>query len=67
VTATAGISLVFAAAGFAVPAATYTALAISLALLLESFGRDVWWLWRHRRGETDAPSREASPAGLSLP
>jgi hypothetical protein len=22
-----------------------------LALLGESFGRDVWWLWRHRRGE----------------
>jgi phosphatidylglycerophosphate synthase len=27
------------------------ALAISLALLAESFGRDVWWLWRHRRLE----------------
>jgi phosphatidylglycerophosphate synthase len=65
VTATAGISLVFAAADIGAPAA-YTALAISLALLLESFGRDVWWLWRHRPGETAAPARGASPASLSV-
>ena len=67
VTATAGISLVFAAAGIAPPEATYAALAISLALLLESFGRDIWWLWRHRPGEATEPSREARPAGLSMP
>jgi hypothetical protein len=52
VAATAGISLVFAAADIAAPAASYTALSVTLALLLESFGRDVWWLWRHRPGET---------------
>ena len=32
-------------------------LAVALALLAESFGRDVWWLWRHRH---DAPARTAA-------
>ena len=32
---------------------TDTTLAASLALLGESFGRDVWWLWRQRRVEPD--------------
>jgi hypothetical protein len=66
VTATAGIALLLATADIASPLTSYAALAVALALLLESFGRDVWWLWRHRPGETDAIDREASPARLSL-
>ena len=27
-----------------------SALVVALALLVESFGRDVWWLWQHRAG-----------------
>ena len=34
------------------------ALGVSLALLAESFGRDVWWLWR----APPAPRLESSPA-----
>jgi phosphatidylglycerophosphate synthase len=48
VAATQGIVLVVAVSG-AVPAGVMMAgVAVSLALLVESFGRDVWWQWRHR-------------------
>ena len=49
VTAAQGITLTVAAAKVLPPAVTRVALAVALALLAESFGRDVWWLWRHRR------------------
>ena len=67
VTATAGIALTFAAADIAAPEATYAALAIACVLLAESFGRDVWWLWRHRasrdrRGFPEKPGL----SGLSM-
>ena len=48
VAATQGITLTIAAAGVVPPTLTRAALAAALALLAESFGRDVWWLWRHR-------------------
>jgi len=48
VTATQGIVLTVAAADVAPPWLTYAALVIAAALLAESFGRDVLWLW-HRR------------------
>jgi phosphatidylglycerophosphate synthase len=48
VTATQGIVLTFAAAGLGPLWLTYAALVVALALLAESFGRDVWWSWRHR-------------------
>ena len=48
VAATQGIALTVAAAGFLPPALTQVALVGALALLGESFGRDVWWLWRQR-------------------
>ncbi len=48
VAATQGIVLTIAAADVLPPALTEAALVIALALLAESFGRDVWWLWRHR-------------------
>ena len=49
VAAAQGITLTIAAAEVLPPALTRAALAVALALLAESFGRDVWWLWRHRR------------------
>ena len=52
VAATQGIVLTFAAADVLPHWLTVGALAVSLALLAESFGREVWWLWRHRSPET---------------
>jgi phosphatidylglycerophosphate synthase len=54
VTAAQGVALVIAAAGVLPNTASRVLLAVALALLAESFGRDVWWLWRQRR---DAPAR----------
>lgn len=48
VTAIQGITLTIAAADVLPQTLTRAALAGALALLAESFGRDVWWLWRHR-------------------
>jgi phosphatidylglycerophosphate synthase len=47
--ATQGIVLTIAAADVLPLALTQAALAAALALLAESFGRDVWWLWSHRQ------------------
>ena len=48
VAATVGTVLTVAAAGFLPTGLVRAALVVSLALLGESFGRDVWWLWRRR-------------------
>ena len=48
VAATQGVVLTIAAAGVLPLTLTRAALAAALALLAESFGRDVWWLWSHR-------------------
>ena len=48
VTASQGIALVIAASGVVPSAVSRVLLAVALAMLVESFGRDVWWLWRHR-------------------
>ena len=40
--------------GRSAAALTRAALAVALALLAESFGRDVWWLWRHRQASAGA-------------
>jgi phosphatidylglycerophosphate synthase len=58
VTASQGVALVIAASGVAPSAVSRVLLAVALAMLVESFGRDVWWLWRHRH---DAPARLAAP------
>jgi len=63
VTATQGIVLAVAAAGVAPEWLTLPALAIALALLTESFGRDVLWLWRRRSAE---PAQLTSPPALPL-
>jgi phosphatidylglycerophosphate synthase len=54
-----GIVLVTAAADVFPPPLIVTALVAALALLVESFGRDVVWLWQHR-GEVD-PSWSPTP------
>ncbi len=48
VAAVQGIVLTWAAAQVAPPAVVVAGLVGALALLAESFGRDVVWLWRHR-------------------
>jgi phosphatidylglycerophosphate synthase len=74
VAATQGIVLMIAAADVLPAAVARGALVVSLALLAESFVRDVWWLWAHRvmrsSGEAvvDAPSlgrTSAKPAKAS--
>jgi len=53
VTAAQGIALVVAAAGVLPPTATYVVLITAIALLAESFGRDVLWAWhRHHAAAT---------------
>ncbi|HEX6666007.1 MAG TPA: CDP-alcohol phosphatidyltransferase family protein [Solirubrobacterales bacterium] len=61
VCATQGIVLTFAAAGVLPLALTQAALGFALALLAESFGRDVWWLWSHRRGGAARSDDGADP------
>jgi phosphatidylglycerophosphate synthase len=56
VTAYSGIVLVVAAAGVAPPGATAVSVAVALMLVLESFGRDVVWLWRHRAESIGEPA-----------
>jgi phosphatidylglycerophosphate synthase len=48
VAATQGIVLVLATAGVLPRTAVMLTLAVALAVLVESFGRDVAWLWAHR-------------------
>jgi phosphatidylglycerophosphate synthase len=48
VTAIQGITLTAASSGLLPHWPTVVLLLAALALLTESFGRDVWWLWRHR-------------------
>jgi phosphatidylglycerophosphate synthase len=62
VCATQGIVLTIAAAGVLPSAVADAALAVALVLLAESFGRDVWWLWGHRREEASLAGRGGDPA-----
>ncbi|MDQ4007732.1 MAG: CDP-alcohol phosphatidyltransferase family protein [Actinomycetota bacterium] len=66
VTATVGVVLASAAAGVLPRSWTSAALAVALVLLAESFGRDVWWLWRRRPGVADRPA-EGSRGRLAFP
>ena len=54
-----GVVLVAAASGLLPHPAAVAALAVALVLLAESFGRQVRWLWRHRRSH---PGRIHVPA-----
>jgi hypothetical protein len=57
VAATQGVVLTFAAADFVPRSVTDAALAVSLGLLAESFGREMWWLWRHAHPGTAPAAR----------
>ncbi len=63
VAATQGIVLMVAATGVLPPVLTQVVLAVALAVLVVSFGRDTWWLWRRRPGAIDV----ASAAGGDAP
>jgi phosphatidylglycerophosphate synthase len=78
VTAVQGIVLTVAAAGVLPPLWAYAALGGALALLVESFARDVVWLWRQRPAARGVPAvvssrhgtqalRSASPLTRSQP
>jgi phosphatidylglycerophosphate synthase len=45
-----GIALAIIATGVLPTRVAGVILAVAMALLAESFGRDVWWLWRNRAG-----------------
>jgi phosphatidylglycerophosphate synthase len=64
VTASQGVALVIAASGVVPTTVSRILLAVALALLAESFGRDVWWLWRRRHATPlrAAAARERHPA-----
>jgi phosphatidylglycerophosphate synthase len=68
VAATQGVVLAVAAADVLPPTLVVAALVTALAMLAESFGRDVLWLWRHRPAAaaspgTAGPAAPASSAG----
>lgn len=63
VAAVQGIVLTVAASALLPAASARTLLALALLLLVESFGHDVVWLWRHRY---DAPGTPL-PAGTTRP
>ncbi|MFL6028235.1 MAG: CDP-alcohol phosphatidyltransferase family protein [Friedmanniella sp.] len=66
VAATQGIVLTVVAADVLPRVAEDVAIVVALALLAESFGRDVWWLWRQRAASaTEGATVEAvsSPVG----
>ena len=60
VTAVAGIALTLAATGLVSPLIGQIVLGIALLLLVESFGRDVIWLFRRRRAYRAARSNRAA-------
>ena len=54
VAAVQGIVLTVAAAEVLPDPLTLVPLVVALALLAESFGREVWWLWRSGRSAATA-------------
>jgi phosphatidylglycerophosphate synthase len=69
VCATQGIVLTIAAADVLPPGLTQAALVAALALLVESFGRDVLWLWSNRQPQlatADGPMFGGSALGAPL-
>ncbi len=67
VTAAQGVALVVAASGVPPLWLSRVLLLVALALLAESFGRDVWWLWRHRDEAPAPPDRGLGPVTRSRP
>jgi phosphatidylglycerophosphate synthase len=70
VAATQGVTLTVAAADVLPLWLSRATVAVALALLLESFGRDAWWLWRHRHEpghRSVAKAAETPPAAAAAP
>ena len=65
VAATQGITLTIAAAEVLPVALTRAVLVVALALLAESFGRDVWWLWRRQHATAAVGDENVSPAAAT--
>jgi surface antigen len=61
-----GVVLTVAAADVAPQAPTSVALTVALALLAESFGRDLVWLWHHRSDDGADVTAVAERGGLPL-
>jgi phosphatidylglycerophosphate synthase len=59
VAAVQGITLVAAVTGMLPPLVAVPALVAVAALLAESFGREVWWLWRSREAGSGAAVQRA--------
>lgn len=66
VTATQGIVLTVVAAGVLPTLPAYAAVAVALALLAESFGRDVLWLQHRRAGARAAARADARAAAARM-
>ena len=63
VTASQGVALVVAVSGVPPLIVSRILLAVALAMLAESFGRDVWWLWRRKETAASAAAvSECRPA-----
>jgi phosphatidylglycerophosphate synthase len=60
-----GIVLTVAAADILPIMLMNVALGVALALLLESFGSSVWWLWQQRQS-TDVPAVEMAVAAVQV-
>jgi phosphatidylglycerophosphate synthase len=58
-----GIALGIVATGVVVAAVAIPVLAVVAALLAESFGREVWWLWRTREVAYGLGTPALEPAG----
>ena len=66
VAATQGVVLTLVTTGVLPRPAAVAAVLLALALLGESFGRDVWWLWRRRRPTGAARERDQSSSSSSF-
>lgn len=67
VAAAQGVLLLVAASGALPRTLTVLVPAVALALLVESFGRDVGWLWRHRPVPAGPPRAGRTVPGPALP
>ncbi|WP_309504662.1 MULTISPECIES: CDP-alcohol phosphatidyltransferase family protein [Nocardioides] len=66
VAAVQGIVLAVALSGLVPRAVASAALVVALALLAESFGRDVWWLWRCRTEPATAYPTGGGPTLVAI-
>jgi len=67
VTAAQGIALTVAAADVTPSWLTTIGLLVALALLAESFGRDVLWLWRRRSPERERLADQSARTRVPRP